>query len=398
MNTSSILPVCYQVNLQRGFGGGEVYTIFFTKALDALGVKTVLFTHPEATHWHQRLPSSAEVIPVTPDALANRLGQLETPWTLFHTLAPAAVVDAVHNAKGIATCIAHMPWYDRNPAALMPYDLILPVSQHVADSLRVRGLEKIYAEPLYGVAELSGRQGNPNSPLLKGNVYDWDKRKVRDRLLSVVYPWIQPLLPRPAFTKKPGITLGIVSRLTTIKQFPALFNHIAPVLARFPHVHVEIFGSGGYASVRDLKRVLAPIRDRVRFWGHQQNVGAVYAHIDYLLAGLPEKEALGLNILEAQACGVPVLAVAAPPFTETIIDNLTGLLYPDPRQDKGAGFAALLSRLSDTPFKIDHAKAAEHLRTFSEDAFILRIKHLIDLLNSGSGNLWKIGTGNHSKV
>lgn len=381
MSTASAPSICYQINLQRGFGGGEVYTVFFTKALDKLGVKTVLFVHPEASHWHQRLPSSSEVIPISPDALANRLRQLDAPWALFHTPAPAAVVDAVHNAKGIATCIAHMPWYDRDPAALMPYDLILPVSRHVADSLHARGLAKIHAEPLYGVAELSGRHGNPASPLLKGNVYDWDTRKVRDRLLSVISPWIRPLLPHPAFAKKPGITLGIVSRLTTIKQFPALFNHIAPVLARFPHIHIEIFGSGGYASVRDLKQALAPVRDRVRFWGHQQDVGVVYAHIDYLLAGLPEKEALGLNVIEAQACGVPVLAVDAPPFTETVVDNVTGLFYPDPRRDNGEGFAALLARLSDEPFKIDRTKAREHLQTFSEDAFILRVRRLIEVFN-----------------
>lgn len=380
MKQESAPSICYQINLQQGFGGGEVYTAFFTRALDALGIKTILFAHAAAAHWRQRLPSSAEIIPIQPSDLATRLERLNAPWTVFHTPAPAKVVEAIHRAGGVAICFAHMPVYDRDPAVLRPYDLILPVSQHVADSLRARGLKNVYGEPLYGVAELGERQGNPDHPLTRGDVYDWDKRKVRDRLLGIIYPWIKRVLPRRTYAPLPGITLGIVSRITPIKQFPLLFTHLSPILARFPNVHLEIFGSGGYASVRDLKRALAPIRHRVRFWGHQQDVAAVYARLDYLMTGLPEKEALGLNVIEAQACGVPVLAINAPPFTETIVDGVTGLFYADPRQDKGEEFAMLLSRLSGKPFTMDAGGAAQHLRQFSEEAFTARVKRLIETL------------------
>lgn len=46
---------------------------------------------------------------------------------------------------------------------------------------------------------------------------------------------------------------------------------------------------------------------------------------------MPEREALGLNVIEAQACGVPVMAPGAPPFTETVLPEQTGWLYADPR-------------------------------------------------------------------
>jgi glycosyltransferase involved in cell wall biosynthesis len=95
---------------------------------------------------------------------------------------------------------------------------------------------------------------------------------------------------RPAFARLPGIALGIVSRLTPIKQFPLMFRHLAPVLARHPQFRLEIFGAGGYASVRDLRRALAPVRERVRFWGAQAQVGAIYRRIDYLMTGLPERK------------------------------------------------------------------------------------------------------------
>ena len=158
-----------------------------------------------------------------------------------------------------------------------------------------------------------------------------------------------------------------------------LFRQIAPALARHPEFRLEIFGAGGYASVRDLRRALAPISERVRFWGQQRDVGAAYRKLDYLLAGLPEKEALGLNILEAQACGTPVLAVRARPFTETVADGVTGLFYDDPRQDAGASFDKLLQRLAAQPFHISSDRARPHLEQFSEAAFTQRVARLAEI-------------------
>ena len=99
---------------------------------------------------------------------------------------------------------------------------------------------------------------------------------------------------------------------------------------------------------------------------YQRNVHAIYPKLDYLLAGLPEKEALGLNVLEAQMCGTPALAPGAPPFTETVVDGKSGFLYRDPREDAGAGFDALLqSIVKGRPRPDPRVAAADHLRQFS---------------------------------
>jgi glycosyltransferase involved in cell wall biosynthesis len=106
-------------------------------------------------------------------------------------------------------------------------------------------------------------------------------------------------------------------------------------------------------------------------------MASVYAGIDYLLTGLPEKEALGLNILEAQACGTPVLAPDAPPFTETILDGVSGFLYRDPRGDGGADFEQLLSRLQLLAAPPDPRLASEHLARFSFEAFTERLRPVV---------------------
>ena len=375
------VPICYQVNLQRGFGGGEVYTAFFTHALQALGVQTVLYAHRDASFWESQLPGDAKV---------ERVGEIEeilehlpprACWLAFHTPGPEAAVAPLRAAGHRLTAFAHMPLYGRNPDSLRPYEAVFGVSRHVIASLQAAALQGIYPEPLYGVARLEGRNG-ADSSLLATSPYDWDTRKLRDRAFGLGYALYDKRRSRPAFARLPGIALGIVSRLTPIKQFPLMFRHLAPVLARHPQFRLEIFGSGGYASVRDLRRALAPVRDRVRFWGAQTQVGAIYRRIDYLMTGLPEKEALGLNVLEAQACACPVLAVDAPPFTETVAPETTGLLYTDPRIDRGTGFERLLQRLAAAPFRIDASRAADHLAQFSPQAFRTRIAALLSWLSA----------------
>ena len=369
---------CYQVNLQTGWGGGEIYTAFFARTLLSLGTPTTLYVHPRNPHWAARLPAECTVIPVTDmaDIVAKLPGS--SCWLLFHTPAGEAEAAPLRQAGHFLSAIAHMPLYGRDPGSLRAYDLVYAVSAHVIDSLHAAGIHRVHEEPLWGVADLAGRGGAADTPIFAASPYDWDRRKIRDRLLSWIHPLYAALNSKRRFTRVPGIALGLVSRLTPIKQFPLLFRHIAPVLARHPEFRLEIFGAGGYASVRDLRRALAPIQDRARFWGHQRDVGAVYRKLDYLLTGLPEKEALGLNILEAQACGTPVLAVNARPFAETVADGITGLFYDDPRADAGASFDKLLHRLAARPFHISTELAKRHLEQFSEAAFAERVTRLIE--------------------
>ena len=100
----------------------------------------------------------------------------------------------------------------------------------------------------------------------------------------------------------------------------------------------------------------------------------VFSNFDFLIAGLPEKEALGLNIIEAQFSNVPVLAVRAPPFTQTILENKTGFLFTDPREDQGKDFHALLARiLSGRISRPEPLKHPEHLQLFSFESFKTRL-------------------------
>lgn len=374
----SATKVCYQVNLQLGFGGGEVYTVFFTRALLALGWQVVLYVNPANRQWSARLPGGVTLVPLPGVEDLPMVLPAAPSVVFFHTPQPAALITAVQRRAHRCCVFAHMPLYGRNPAWLIPFDYVVGVSTHVINSLSAAGISHHHPEPMLGVADLE-RATSSTGTIRRGTLYDWDRRKVRERLGRLLSPLVGRLLTRPSFTRKPGLNLGIVSRLTPIKQFPLMLAYLVPVLAEIPDVNLEIFGSGGYASVRDLRLALKPLGERCRFWGHQEDVRCVYDQLDAMLTGLPEKEALGLNVIEAQVCGLPVLAVDAPPFDETVADGLTGWRYVDPRLDAGADFKRVLGCLRHG-LQADPAEVERHLARFSMSAFIDRVDRLMHAL------------------
>jgi len=359
----------WQVNLQEHFGGGEVFTAFLTRALARLGVPTTLFVNGRAGFWRRlALPPESELVAVADAGEIARALPRETDgraWLLGHGPLAPQLTRTAH----LRTAIAHMPPQGRDPRAFENHDLVFAVSGWVLQGVRVTGAPA-WEEPLYGVAEVRGDAG---ATLHARPPYEFDRRKLRDRALGAIHPMTSFFQGKASYAKRPGLTLGLVSRLTPIKQFPEQFSILAPLIAARPGVHLEVFGAGGYGSVRDLRSALAPLGTRARFWGHQDNVAAAYAGLDYLMTGLPEKEALGLNVIEAQSAGLPVLAVAAPPFTETVREGEGGFLYRDPRTDGGADFARVLDALLAGKPRPDPRLARSHLERFSFEAFCGRV-------------------------
>jgi glycosyltransferase involved in cell wall biosynthesis len=364
----------HHVNLQAFAGGGEFYTRTLTRALLEAGARVTLYAHPANRVW-DGLP---DVVRVASEAeLLARLPRARSVVLTQGPLLPRTVASLAAAHRLVA--FAHMPITEgRSAEGFRGARLVVTVSEYCIGLLRRAGIAQVYGEPLYGVADL---ERGASGAVLARSPYVWDRRKFRDRLLGALDPFLDPARMRPEFVRLPGITLGVVSLLSPIKQLPRLFSILAPILARHAAVRLEIFGSGGYAQVRDLKRALAPIAGRTRLWGQQENVAAIYPSLDYLMTGLPEKEALGLNALEAQACGTPVLAPNAPPFTETVIDRATGFLYRDPREDGGADFARHIDAIAAGRPRPDPRAATEHLAKFGFPALVARAQRLLDRLS-----------------
>lgn len=370
--------IAYQYNNQKHFGGGEVYTAFLTNSLHKNGVASVIFTHQKADFWHHlNMPETTKIIPI--DKAYSFLNKLPSSgWWISHGTTPPELLNHNSLSKFYKTAIAHLPIEIADKEKCIGHDLWFCVSKKVKDGYDKNGLPT-YQEPLYGIANLN-RKSSDNE-IYSQSYFDWDHRKVRDHLLSKIEPIFTAIKPKIYYSKKSPISIGVVSRITPIKQLPLLFELISPIIKNHPEISIDFFGAGGYASIRDLKKSLSPIRNQIRFWGTQKNINLVYKKIDYLLTGLAEMEALGLNVIEAQFSGVPVIAENAPPFTETVINGKTGWLFNHPLKDGGSSFNDILNIISTTP-KINPLEHAYHLEKFSESSFDCRIKDLVDFVNS----------------
>jgi glycosyltransferase involved in cell wall biosynthesis len=371
---------CHVLNQQRFLGGAEVYTLFFTRALLDLGCEVTLYTHPQARHWQTLAHPKLRIeIAADSDALVGRL-PAQRQWIVTHAPISSAFA-AYARANHLLTGFCHMPLAGRRPGALTECHRVFGVSNYVLETARAAGLDNLDPEPCYGMVDFDRFAAAGDGPIHQGQLYTWDKRKFRDSAYGMLESAARPLRtllqPPKAFVKRPGHTLGIVSGIGPIKQFDLLFGHIAPIVAAVPDVSLEIFGWGGYRSVADLRAALKPLGARARFWGYQEYPQRIYPQLDYLLSGLPEKEALGLNLLEAQALGTPVLAVNAPPFTETVVDGASGFLYRDPREDAGADFRRVLARAAEGP-RPDPRTATGNLARFSRQAFGARIARMLE--------------------
>ncbi len=364
-------PTIVQVNLSPTLGGAEVYTAFMSRALAARGWPTRVLVDARARFWRDLDFGSVEQLRVK-DAAAAAAAVAAGEIVLIHASLPAPLLSTLQKRAPIVG-VAHQAIYaGSRPAYYDSADLLLGVSKHVIKTLRDNGVANVYGEPLYGVGEIVRR--HHDSAPRSGPLCEWDEHKPRDRVLALGERVRSVFGGSTTYVRRRGLTLGIVSRLAPLKQFPALFEILAPVIAAQPEVNLEVFGVAvGYKALREMRAALRPLGARARLWGHQRDVAPAYRGIDYLLTGLPEREALGLNVIESCLCGTPVLAVDAPPFTETMADGVTGFLYTDPRRDGGAHFARILGGLADGSRKPDMARAPAHLEFFSFARFADRV-------------------------
>ena len=103
-------------------------------------------------------------------------------------------------------------------------------------------------------------------------------------------------------------------------------------------------------EVARLRQVMAEcgVADRVVLTGHlpHEELPAIIRTSDLLLA-VPWYEPFGITVLEAMACGVPVVGSAVGGLLDTVVPGVTGLLVT--QRDPGSIAAAIRLMLNDEP-------------------------------------------------
>ncbi|WP_322486974.1 glycosyltransferase family 4 protein [Chloroflexus sp.] len=168
-----------------------------------------------------------------------------------------------------------------------------------------------------------------------------------------------PQPPDPALRARLGVPataplLLFVGRLQPWKGVETAIR----ALSYIPQAHLIIAGDG-----EDRARLAAianelDLNERVQFWGNvsRLQLPALYASVDLLVATSYASETFGIGPVEAQACGLPVVATRFGGFPEVVAEGQTGLLVP-PR-DPAALAAAVNELLADPGRRAAMAAAA----------------------------------------
>jgi glycosyltransferase involved in cell wall biosynthesis len=120
--------------------------------------------------------------------------------------------------------------------------------------------------------------------------------------------------------------IGVVGRLVPEKGVKELIWAAELVRVLHPNVHLLIIGDGPQRPTLEEFAVGASDLEHIRFLGERDDVWRILPHLEMLWHG-SERESQSNAILEAMACGVPVVASDIPGNRELIAHGETGYLH-----------------------------------------------------------------------
>jgi glycosyltransferase involved in cell wall biosynthesis len=131
---------------------------------------------------------------------------------------------------------------------------------------------------------------------------------------------------RREFGLQPGeLAVGMVAQMIPRKGHRDLLAALPRVLSDQPRVRVLLFGQGPLRASLEKEVAAAGLRGHVHFAGFRDDLPRVLPNLA-LLVHPAHREGLGVALLQAAACGVPVVAARAGGIPEIVRNEENGLL------------------------------------------------------------------------
>lgn len=176
--------------------------------------------------------------------------------------------------------------------------------------------------------------------------------------------------------------IGIVGRVDPEKGIDTLVQAMTKLDGPGGCSHLAVVGasslSEGTYEGQLREQASDMLGERCRFVGPVTDVPAVLRSLD-LVVNASSSEPFGLSILEAQACGVPVIGANSGGIPEFVVDGETGLLVAPGRPD---ALAAALSRMLALPQLRHDLAAAARERVVARHAITVRADTIASLYRS----------------
>ena len=145
-----------------------------------------------------------------------------------------------------------------------------------------------------------------------------------------------------------AVVAAFVATLDRAHHFKRLDVAIDALALGDPGVHLVVAGGGELLEGFRDRAAAAGLADRVHFLGAvpHAELPAVLRAADLFLLTTEPPESFGIVLIEAMACGLPVIATDYPGVRAVVDEGETGLLVP--RGDPAA-VAAAVGELADAP-------------------------------------------------
>ena len=165
------------------------------------------------------------------------------------------------------------------------------------------------------------------------------------------------------------IILGMQSRLIPIKDHLTLLSAVALLKEKEINVHLIIAGDGAFKETLIQHTRELNILDKVTFTGMLEEKALVsfLQQLDiYIHASLGET--MSTAIMQAMACGKPVIASDVPGINNMVDNNITGILVP---AQKAEEMAAAILQLINSPQLAE--ELANHAFVFAKENYSNKI-------------------------
>lgn len=197
--------------------------------------------------------------------------------------------------------------------------------------------------------------------------------------VRVIYNAVDVDRLRPGDTSGLRASLGIapsdlvlagVGSLIHRKGHDVTVRALAALHRRGVAAHLLLCGDGEEGeALRALARTEG-VSERVHLLGYRPDVGAVLRDATDLFVTSAREETLGLNVLEAQALGLPVVASDIAPHREAVSDGQTGILVRPEAPDVLADAIATLAAAPERRAALGAAGRAFTAEHFAMDRYV----------------------------
>ena len=234
---------------------------------------------------------------------------------------------------------------------------------------------------------LARRLAGPNAAFVAPARIVFDrylKASEHSLLRFVIPPPVRPEFFSEGALQRPDVSgspiVGIVSQLAP-KKGPDVFLAAAKNLARrYPALRFVVAGTSppGFEWYEaELTRSAAKLWARIQFLGPVVDVDRLLRSLRVLVfPSRPGLDGLPTVVLEAMACGTPVVATRVAGVPEVLTDEYNGLLVPPDEPDAMASAVARLLNDADLAHRLAHNAweyAQQNLRPDTVSAAYLRV-------------------------